>query len=285
MRPRITLPADISTAAPALPQPRAIGRGVLACKRRGAATVLAGLRTSGCLKLLFPRMSEPAQTAVLLNTAGGITGGDSLRFEAEAGSEAHLRLTTQAAERVYKAQPGEIGTVETRLTLTAGSRLDWLPQETILYDKGALHRSLRADLAADARLLLVEPLVFGRAAMGERVQQISLHDQLRIYRDGALVFADTLRLHGDLHAQMQRKAIGDGAGAMASALLVSDAGECEALLPRLRALLPDTAGASILHPGVLFLRALAPDSFLLRRDLIPALTLLNGADLPRTWMI
>ncbi|CUH65042.1 Urease accessory protein UreD [Thalassovita autumnalis] len=254
-------------------------------KCRAPKTAIAGLKTSGCMKLLFPQVQEVAMTAVTLNTAGGITGGDQLKLNVFVGEAAHLRLTTQAAERVYRAHPGEVGSVNTQLQIAAGARLDWLPQETILFDHGALNRRLTIDMAGDARLLLVEPLVFGRAAMGEVITQITLRDHLRVHRDGTLIFADTLRFDGDLHQQMQRMALGGAAGAMASALLASTEAECEALLPQLRAMLPDNAGVSLLRPDLLFLRAVATDSFDLRRVLIPALTLMNGAALPRTWTI
>lgn len=275
-------PAETSTINP---PPRACGNARLVVKARKEATVLAQLQTSGCLKLLFPQMREPAKTAVLLNTAGGITGGDKLQqhITAEAGS--HLRLTTQAAERIYRSLDQSAGRVDTQLTLGAKARLDWIPQETILFDRSHLSRSLRADMAPDARLLIVEPLVFGRAAMGETLKNAHLTDKLQVTRAGSLIFADQLRFAGDLHQQMQRRAIGGGAGAMLSVLLISTEAECTNLLPKLREMLPQTAGVTLLRPDILFLRALAPDSFLLRRDLIPALTLLNSAALPRTWMI
>jgi urease accessory protein len=243
------------------------------------------LRTSGCLKLLFPQTQEPAMTAVQLNTAGGITGGDHLMFAAQAEEQSHLRLTTQAAERIYRSVDGRPGTVETSLTVAAGARLDWLPQETILFDHSSLRRSMRVDLAHDARLFMVEPLIFGRAAMGEVLTQVSLRDSWRIYRDNTLIFADALRFERDLNLQMKRPAIGDGAGAMMTALFAAPANECEALLAQIRPMLSETAGASLLRPDLLVLRALAEDGFCLRRDMIPTLTLLNGAELPRTWMI
>nr|WP_255723259.1 urease accessory protein UreD [Thalassobius sp. Cn5-15] len=243
------------------------------------------MQTSGCLKLLFPQIRDGALTAVQLNTAGGITGGDQLDFTAEAEAGSHLRLTTQAAERIYRSPDQTAGRVTTYLRAERGARLDWLPQETILFDHSALHRCLHVDLTADARFLMVEPLVFGRAAMGEVLRQVLLRDQVRIRREGHLIYADGLRFGGDLHTQMQRMAIGGGAGAMATALLVAPEAECEALQNSLRPMLPDTAGISRLTPDVLVLRAMAEDSFILRRDLIPALTLMNGADLPRTWMI
>ncbi|MDX1781909.1 MAG: urease accessory protein UreD [Thalassovita sp.] len=237
------------------------------------------------MKVLFPRGQGSELTGILLNTAGGITGGDRILMQAGTQAGSHMRLSTQAAERVYRAQPGELGRVDTRLSLATGARLDWLPQETILYDGGALERRLEVDMAGDARFLLAEPLILGRAAMGETVRDATLTDHIRIRRDGTLIFADTMRLRGDLQDLMARVATGGGAGAMASVLLATSEHEAESLLPAIRPLLPDTAGASLIRPGLLYLRLLAPDGFTLRKSLIPVLQRLNGATLPRTWMI
>lgn len=255
-------------------------------KLRDGLSVLQDLRTSGCLKMLFPRSGSDALTGILLNTAGGITGGDHIEMRAVAGAGSHLTLSTQAAERIYRAQPGETGRVETHLTVEAGARLDWLPQETILFDHAALNRRQHFNLQGDARLLMAEALVLGRTAMGEQVRQARVNDQIRISREGQVIFADTLRLSGDVSHHMAGNATGGGAVALASVLLVTArADEAEQILPRVRALLPKTAGASLPHPGVLYLRLLASDSFELRKTLLPVLTLLNAGPVPRTWMI
>lgn len=252
-------------------------------KARDGLSVLADLKTQGCLKLLFPRGDSDRLTGVFLNTAGGITGGDVLQFHAGARAGSRLSLTTQAAERIYRAQPNEIGRVTNHLTVEPGARLDWLPQETILFDHGALDRSLSVDMAADARLLAVESLILGRSAMGETLRATTLNDRIRIRRDGQLVFADTLRLTTDMLPDLGGPAMLGQARALASVLFVAP--EADSLLPPLRALLPDSAGVSLIRPGVLFARILAPDSFVLRQSLIPVLTRLNGSSLPRTWMI
>jgi urease accessory protein len=252
-------------------------------KARDGDSALSDFRTSGCLKTLFPHGSRDRLTGVFLNTAGGITGGDRLKFQAKAGMDSHLCLTTQAAERIYRAQPGEIGHVENHLTVAPGARLDWLPQETILFDHGALDRTLTIDMAAESRLLAVESLVLGRSAMGETLNATHLRDRIRIRRDDDLIFADTLRLDTDTLADLPRTAMLNGAGAMASVLFAAP--EAEAHLTHLRDLMPPAGGVSLIRPGLLFARILAEDSFVLRQSLIPVLTHLNGANLPRTWMI
>nr|WP_132460683.1 urease accessory protein UreD [Rhodovulum marinum] len=254
----------------------------LAVKSLGGRTALSGLRQSGAFKALFPRARGGAVEAILINTAGGITGGDRFDTRIEAQAESHLSVTTQAAERAYRAQPGERGRVTNRLSVGPGARLDWLPQETILYDGSALERTLVADLAADARLLLVEPVVFGRAAMGEVLHDALFHDRIEIRRAGVPLYLDALRLVGDLAAHLARPALAGGAGAMASLVFVAP--EAESQLKPLRALMPPTGGVSLLREDVLVMRLLAPDSFALRRALVPALICLTDNALPRSWM-
>lgn len=221
--------------------------------------------------------------AVALNTGGGITGGDRFQLSANAGNGCHLVMTTQAAERAYRAQPGEIGRVETTLDAGAGARLDWLPQETLLFDGAALNRRLKISLAADAQALMVEPVVFGRTEMGEVVRDLSFWDRVDIVRDGKTEFADRTRLTGDAVAQLSGPATGGGCGAMAS--VVYAAADAETFVDRARALMPETGGVSLIRDGILFARLLATDSFVLRQSLLPLIDLLSISPLPRTWMI
>ena len=269
---------------PDLPrQPRAQGELLLSARLRQGRSRIGALRQRGSLKALFPHGAGPRLNAVFLNTGGGVTGGDRFDLTARAEDGAHLTLTSQAAERLYRAQPGEVGQVTNTVTVGAGASLHWLPQETIVFDGAAMTRRLMADVDPDGMLLAVEPMIFGRAAMGEVVRQARLRDHWRVRRGGDLVFADSLRLDGDLHALMARPDTGAGAGAMAAILLVAPGAEdrCEAL----RAVLGPLGACSAIRPGVLFARMLAADGFDLRRVLIPAIRLLSGGDLPRPWML
>lgn len=276
--------APLRPPEPRFTQPRAEGAASLRVLRHGAETRLADLRLQGSMKLLFPRPA-PARPfeAVMLNTAGGLTGGDRMAVQAAAGPGARLTLSTQAAERAYRAPPGTGAEVTVRLTAGPGAVLHWLPQETILYDGAALSRRLTADLSGDATLLLVEPLVFGRRAMGERLHGADLTDRWEIRRDGRLVAADALRLSAMDEATLDCPAIAGPARAAATVLLAAPG--AEARLPAIRALLPVTAGASTPRDGVLFIRILAPDGHALRRALEPLLTALTGAALPRVWRL
>jgi urease accessory protein len=235
------------------------------------------------MKCILPQVFRPDAEAVLVNTAGGVTGGDLINVAAQASEGTQLSVTTQAAERIYRTTDGTTGRIETQIDVDAGARLNWLPQETILFDRARLRRDLRINLAADARLLLCETLVFGRAAMGEDVRHLQLDDRIRVTQDGAPLYLDGIRFEGDVEDQLGRGAITDGAGVVAT--LVFAAPEAESLLREVRALLPNTAGASLRSPNLLVLRALAGDSLDLRRFMIPVLEKLSGQPLPAVWRL
>lgn len=273
---------DITGTPSASLQPRARGAARVSAQFKDGQSRIKDLRQSGAMKLLFPQ-GRPWLEAVMINSAGGITGGDRFAVEATAFSGAKLTVTTQAAERAYRAQPGETARMETRLAAEDGAALHWLPQETILYDACRYTRSLRADLAAGARFLMVEPLVFGRTGMGETLTKGLFHDRIDIRRDGQRLFYDSTRLQGDIAATLSGAAIGGGAAAMASLLLVAP--DAETHLAPLRAALPDTGGATLLHPDVLYMRLLAEDSFEMRKTLLPILDRLTGDGLPLAWRL
>ena len=273
-----TLP-DAPETSPA--QPRAEGRASLSVKNRDGQSVLNRFRTSGALKVLFPHRA-PRCEAILINTAGGLTGGDRLRLSAEVEAGAHLTLTTQAAERVYRAAAGTAHVV-TDIRVGSGAHLAWLPQELIFYDGGALRRRLAIDLAPEATCLMVEPVIFGRRAMNETLRDGSLSDRIRVHRAGRPIYLDGTELTGDIAARLSRRATGQGAGAMASLLYVAP--DAEAHLAPLRAGLPATGGASLLAPDMLVMRVLAEDGFALRQTLLPVLDRLSRDTLPASWRL
>jgi urease accessory protein len=251
-------------------------------KRRAERSVLADLRQSGAMKLLFPRPNSAALQTIVINTAGGVTGGDDFSLNACAEEGAFLTLTTQAAERAYRAQPDQVAKIRNRLSVKTGARLHWLPQETILYEACAVQRRLSVDLDEGASLLLVEPLVFGRAAMGEVLTDIDFRDRIEVRRAGRPIYLDAIALQGNASAHFARPNVADGAGALAT--LVYVAPDAEAHLTRLRAQLPPAAGATLLGTDILVARILASGSFELRRSLMPILRHLSADALPRSWM-
>jgi urease accessory protein len=260
---------------------RAFGQLSVSLKRRGPHSVLDGLRQAGCLKARFPRPDDPRWlNVVTLNTSGGIAGGDALDSGVVVGAGARATIASQAAERFYRALPGSAASsVRTRIAVADGGAAEWLPQETILFDRCAVRRSLHINLADNARFLGVESLVFGRAAMGEIVESASLRDVYEVHRGGRLLLHDAIRLEGEVAATLRRPAIAGGARAVAT--LVYVAHDAETMLDPLRG---QGIGASA-WDGMLIARMLAADGATMRARVIDALRVLRGGRaLPRVWL-
>lgn len=267
------------------PQPVAMqrARGSVRASYRvtAGATRLATLHQAGCLKLRFPARTSPAADCVLVNTAGGLAGGDRLDASIELGDGAALTLTTQACERVYRST-GADATFAARLALGPGSDLAWLPQETILFDGGRLKRQLDVAAHEDARFVLSESVVLGREAMGESVASGLLADSWRVRVGGALVYADELKLDGDIASLLPRAAC--LAGNRAFATLLARRPDIEAALGPVRAAVGPFGGASFVG-GCLAVRIVAADGLDLRRRLAAIVPLLAGRPLPRLWSL
>ena len=263
-------------------QPRAIGLVRLSPKAHAGRSVLDGLYQKGAAKAVFPR-ANIGMTGVLLNTSGGVTGGDRFSYEAEAGADTHLTLTTQACERAYRAQTGEVGRVSTTLRVADGASLWWVPQETLVFDGCALERRLSCDIASTGRALIVEPICLGRRAMGEAQVHGHISDRISITREGAPLVQDAWTLSGDITAQMAQGAVGGEAAAMVSLTYVAP--DAEARLGPVHNQLPLTGGASLLADDVLVLRLLAPSGYALRASLLPILDQLTGGEMPLCWRL
>jgi urease accessory protein len=252
--------------------------------RRGEETVLDTLHQAGAMRARFPKVGEgEAPQAVLINTAGGLTGGDRIEVDVMLAAGGSATVTTAAAEKVYRARDDEETEIRVATALGPGARLCWLPQPTILFDRARLERFTQVELSGDAGFLGVEMLIFGRAAMGEEVRRGAARDRWRVRRDGALVFADAFHAAGAIASMLDRKATFDGA--RASALVLYVAPDAAARLEEVRALLAgcaSVAGASTWN-GLLAVRALAADGRTLQRDIAPIVVALSGRPLPRVW--
>lgn len=202
--------------------PRAEGCVEVRFRRRGEKTVLADLFQSGSAKARFPKVFDGGPPeAVLINLAGGITGADCYQQTVHFNEGTHAVVTTQAAEKIYKASLGSApARIKNTVTVEADAFGEWLPQETIFFDGGNLRRSFDARLDPSARLLACESIVFGRTAMGETVQTGHLHDSWTIRIGDRLVFADAFHVDGQIQSRLDRAAIADGGRALATVLYV-----------------------------------------------------------------
>lgn len=239
----------------------------------------------GSAKVRFPKVYNAPITAVLINTAGGLTGGDKMSLRFHAAAHARAITTSQTAERAYRSASGD-ALVDLNIDVDAGAFLEWLPQETILFDGSRLRRRLNAHLALDARLLMVESFVLGRQAMGEQLTKVFFSDKWRVYRDQKLIFADDVRFDGDPCDFFGSNAT--GAKSLAGATLLDCANDAEDRLEAARSHLNDVCSSSVFAGvsawnGVLVARFVAENGQNLRQALMKFLVRYRAADLPRVW--
>ena len=240
---------------------------------------------SGAARIRFPRVErgQPLEAA-LINTAGGLTGGDRLSASVALDTDARVIVTSQACEKIYRSN-GDDARVRTEISLGSRACLDWLPQPTILFDGAQLRRETTVDMEADAGIILLEASVLGRTAMRETMNQGKLVDHWRIRRDGRLIYADTIALEGGIRA---RYASPWALGVFrAYAALVCVSPDVETRLGEIRdvlAELPGRAAASVWN-GLLSVRFVADDGYALLACLAPVLKTLRRAPLPRLWAI
>jgi len=170
-------------------------------------TRLAELFQRSPIRVFFPRSGCDAMgEAVLVNTAGGVAGGDKLQFEVIALAGASAAVTTQAAEKVYRALR-EPARVVTRLRACQAAKLAWLPQETIIFNQARLVRETEIDLSSGSEVLALEWLVLGRAAHGEQLTGGQIKDSWRVKKDGRLIWADSFRASEEGIPHLYRRAL------------------------------------------------------------------------------
>jgi urease accessory protein len=277
------MPSELSSASSAVfAANRARGAVAFDVGLVEGVTRRRSLHESGSLRVRFPSAEGEGLSGVFVNTAGGVAGGDRFDIAVAAGEGARLTLTTAAAEKVYRA-PAAPAELNIRLKAAPGAHLAWLPQETILFDQARVSRRIDIELAEEASLLLCEIVVFGRAAMGERMRHGSFIDRWRVRRGGRLVFAETVRLEGDIGEKLAKPAIAKGGVAIATAMIVP--GD-EALVERVREIAACSSGEVGLSAwnGFAMARFCAQDAARLRTDMMAVLGRASGSPLPRLWL-
>jgi urease accessory protein len=268
-------------------------RGTLAFSGGGSA--LSVLRQQAPIRFLqpYPEVGDP-RTGVIVNTAGGIVGGDRLDIAISAHDGAQALMTAQAAEKIYRSNGA---TAEIAMTFESrrGAALEVLPQGTILFDGARLRRRTALRVDADATLLFGEILHFGRVAMGETYATGAIDDRIDVTWGKRRVWVDALRLHGG--QIMAMRAVSGLAGMPHAAVLVLLTPEPGRYLAGLRDVLDAHAheglrsGAAVFADGPLVARWLAHDSGALRRSFAAAWRGLRSesldrpARMPRIWSI
>lgn len=261
---------------------RARSRVSLAVEDRDGVARPRRLAEEGSLRLRFPAACAAAQEAVLVNTAGGIAGGDTLAIDLALEERARLVVTTAAAEKIYRCEDAPASLAVTA-TLAARAELTWLPHETIVFDRARLVRSFDIALAPTVRLVLAEAVVFGRTAMGETVREGLFADRWRVRRGGRLIFAETFRLDGGICARLAETAVAAGQVAVATVLVVPGDDATAEAGRALAGTFRGEVGISAWN-GLALARLAAPDGAALRHDLALLLAAIGCAPLPRLWL-
>ncbi|MBI1285866.1 MAG: urease accessory protein [Thiobacillus sp.] len=264
---------------------RTTGSLRLAFAARDGLTTARVLYQEAALKVRLPKVRGIPPEAVMINTAGGLTGGDSVSVSVDMDAGASAVVTGQACEKIYKSSGGA-ARISTALTLASGAALSWLVQPTIMFDHARMHRSMQVDMAADATLLALESIVFGRTAMDEAVNVGFVADTWRIRRAGRLIYADTFRVDGDVAGAVANPAVLAGNKAMATMIYVGP--DAESRRDDMRAIITETGldlAAVSAWDGMMITRLAACDGYTLAQNLVAVLTRFRRAAVPRVWMI
>lgn len=268
---------------------RTFGHGRLVLKSSQNKTMLDQLYQEGAARIRLPKTYDDCCEAVMINTSGGLTGGDVMAWNIAAGQNSCGVVTTQACEKIYKST-GDVARVTTQINVEAGARLDWLPQETILFERSSLSRSLDVSLKGDARFMAVEAVMLGREAMGEKIDETTFQDRWRIRRDDKLIHADDLRIAGPIPALQKASSTLNTNAAFASFIYCGPE-DPDILQGIIQKQFDDVQNLGIgvsAMDGKITARFLSRDCYELRKTLIPFLMKMRsqlGASvaLPKVW--
>lgn len=250
------------------------------------AQALERFYQAGSAKAFLPATYGRATELVIANTAGGLADGDEFTYEIEAGQNSYLAVTTQAAERVYKALGAGMARSSLSINVRDNSKVFWLPHETILYDGSRFSRKIDVSLDASSSVLLGEMVVFGRLASGEVMGAGHMQDHWQIRHDGQLIHAEAFRLTGDIRASLDHLAGAGRAGVMATLLMLApeDLGPLATSLRDIS--IPDGARVEVSSwNGKLVVRCIAAELHLIKPVIGKILEQMISSPLPRTWAL
>ena len=236
----------------------------------------------GAAKVLFPRHKNRLE-GVMINTSGGLTGGDEFSNIITCKNRSLLTLTTQGCERIYRSGDDTSALVENNIILKGSSSIFWLPQETIVFEQGRIKRKLKVELSPEAEALIVEPIIFGRLAMGETNISGHFDDMVEIKLENKIIFLDRTYLSGNISKILKRPAVADGFSA--TALLLYKSEKAKSFLETIRGKLNTKSGVSLISDDILVMRLLAPTGYDLRKMLVPIINEITDKNLPKTWRI
>jgi urease accessory protein len=246
---------------------RAEGSCRIVAGESGNGTRIMDVYQKTPIRVLFPRTGDDrAQEAVLVNTSGGVAGGDRLQFSVTALSGASIAVTTQAAEKIYRALK-ESAHITTTLNVSNAAKLAWLPQETIVFNRARLCRRTEVEISPGSELLALEWLVLGRAAYGEKLSAGTIIDTWQVRQNGRLHWGDTFRLTDDVFPHLSRKTLLSDSTALATLLYFGSELEERLQLLRAQSVSFDCQFGATLVGGMVVARLAARSSFELKAAL------------------
>lgn len=237
---------------------------------------------SGSAKLMLPNTYSDMMEAVILNTSGGMTDGDILNIDVEAEACA-LAMTTQTAERVYRSSGSRPAKLEINISASNKADIHWLPQETIVFNASKFERTLTLNLSPCSNCLVAETIVLGREAMGENICDCYLVDNWRVFRDGKVFHAESLRLSGEVNKIINAAAGGNGGRLLSTILYIGN--NLEQVADRLSDLIkqsPSNCALSYWNDR-LIIRLTSAHSTSARKDIEKLLLAIRKQPLPRVW--
>ena len=237
---------------------------------------------SGSAKLMLPKTYSDMMEAVILNTSGGMTDGDILNIDVEAEGCA-LVMTTQTAERVYRSVGTKPAKTQINLSVSGKADLHWLPQETIVFNDSKFERTLKINLSSCSNCLVAETIVLGRQAMGENVYDCHLVDNWRVFRDGNLFHAESLRLSDEVSKIITASAGGNGARLLSTILYIGD--NLEQIVDSVSDVIkqsPSNCAVSCWNDR-LIIRLMSSHSPSARKDIEKLLRAIRKQPMPRVW--
>ena len=239
---------------------------------------------SGSSKIFLPKTYATTLEAVLVNTAGGLTGGDEFDVKLAAYGDTHLTVSTQTAERVYRALGSDTAKMRIEITLTGSATLHWLPQQTIMFDSAGFSRNLNVKMDQDASFFASEIMVFGRTAMRETVTKGRVFDQWRIHRGDKLIHAEALRLEGDIVGKLDHLASAAGCVSFATTLFIGRDSEEKANAAReFFKSYHDIKTAVSAWDGKMVVRSVGGNTARLKQMIARFMVHLRGIENPRVW--
>ena len=243
---------------------RADGAGRILLGGSERKTQIIDIFQKSPVRIMFPRVTGgPVEEAVLINTGGGVAGGDRLDYSVTALEGASIAVTSQAAEKVYRALDAP-ARIKTRLKVAERAKLAWLPQETIVFNTARICRNTEIEASSGAEVLAVEWIVLGRSAYGEQMVNGQITDSWRVKKDGRLIWADSFRCVDETYPHLYKKALLSGCKAIGTLVYLGH--DLDDRLESIRRIAPSLecyCGATLVS-GVMIVRLAAEAAFALR---------------------